>query len=94
MRSAVITLASTPMPMARMIPAIPGRVSVKLDRKGKKPDTAATDRASCPIRANTATTPGSRYRQIMKIAISTKATAPAMTIESLAPVPRVGSIVE
>ena len=29
MRSAVITLASTPIPIPRMIPAIPGRVSVE-----------------------------------------------------------------
>jgi hypothetical protein len=35
MRSAVITLASTPMPMARMIPAMPGSVRVKLSNTGK-----------------------------------------------------------
>ena len=35
MRSAVMTLASTPIPMARMIPAMPGRVRVKLSNTGK-----------------------------------------------------------
>ena len=30
MRSAAMTLASTPIPMARMMPAMPGSVSVKL----------------------------------------------------------------
>ena len=35
MRSAVMTLASTPMPMARMMPAMPGRVRVKLSNTGK-----------------------------------------------------------
>ena len=35
MRSAVMTLASTPMPMARMIPAMPGSVRVKLSNTGK-----------------------------------------------------------
>ena len=35
MRSAVMTLASTPMPMARMMPAMPGSVRVKLLNTGK-----------------------------------------------------------
>ena len=35
MRSAVMTLASTPMPMARIMPAMPGSVSVKLGNTAK-----------------------------------------------------------
>ena len=37
MRSAAITLQSTPTPIESIIPAIPGIVSVKLDMPEKKP---------------------------------------------------------
>ena len=60
MRSAVITLASTPMPMARIMPAMPGSVRVKLLNTGKKPDTAAMVPATWPSRPMQATKPGRR----------------------------------
>ena len=49
-RSPVITFASTPIPTARIIPAIPGIVSVKLFENGKKPVIAQNVPATCPIR--------------------------------------------
>ena len=41
MRSEAITLQSTPTPTDRMIPAMPGTVSVKLSAFGKKPEMQA-----------------------------------------------------
>ena len=61
-RVKVITLASTPMPTARITPAIPGRVRVKEDMNPKKPEIAAIDTATWPIRAKIATTPGRRKK--------------------------------
>lgn len=87
-------LASTPMPMERIIPAIPGRVRVEELMPGKKPVKAAIISATCPIRAMTATTPGSRYTASIKMQISTKAITAARIIASRAPSPMVGSMVE
>ena len=89
----MITFASTPIPTARMIPAIPGIVSVKLFENGKNPVIAQNVPATCPIRPITATTPGSLYSDIMNIIISANAITPAIAIASRAPVPSVGDIV-
>ena len=45
-RSEAITLQSTPTPIERMIPAIPGIVRVKLSVFGKKPEIQAIVAAS------------------------------------------------
>ena len=42
MRSAMMTLASTPMPMPRMMPAMPGSVSVVPGNTAKQPETTAS----------------------------------------------------
>ena len=59
-RSVVITFASTPIPTARIIPARPGSVNVKLGNTEKNPETAANEPATCPSSQIAATTPGSR----------------------------------
>ena len=92
MRSAVMTLASTPMPMLRMMPAMPGRVRVKEGISGSSRVTDATMNTTCPSRASTPTKPGSRYFSSMKMATRAKAMIPASTMTSLAPRPRVGEM--
>ena len=57
--SAEITFASTPIPIDRIIPAIPGSVSEDALLNAKKPVIAANIPATCPVSAITATKPGS-----------------------------------
>ena len=57
--SKVTTLASTPIPTASIIPAIPGIVKVKLSILGKNPEIAAIVHITCPTRAIEATAPAS-----------------------------------
>ena len=94
MRSAVMTLASTPMPMARIMPAMPGRVRVKLSKTGKYPDTKAKVAATCPSRAMLAKNPGRRYRTVIKQKMRPKAMHPASTMAPRLFSPKVGLTVE
>ena len=93
MRSLVIILASTPIPMERITPAMPGKVRVKLGTKLKKPETQARDKATCPSRAMQATKPGTLYTININRQTSTKAIAPAKAIAFRAEAPRVGLMV-
>ena len=90
-RLAVMTFASTPMPMERIRPAMPGRVMVKEFILGKNPDTAAKHMPICPARLMTATTPGSRKQTIISTAITRKAMTPAISMALSAWLPRVGA---
>ena len=65
MRSAVMMLASTPIPILRIIPAIPGRVRVKEGTSGSSRVTDATIITICPVRAKSPTKPGRRYFSTM-----------------------------
>ena len=78
------------MPMARIMPAMPGSVRVKLLNTGKKPDTAAMVPAIWPSRPMQATKPGRRYTLIMNTQMSTKAMMPAITMASRLWLPRLG----
>ena len=82
--------ASTPTPIERMMPAIPGSVIVKLFANGKKPETAAKVIAIWPSSVSIATKPGRRNTRIMKTPITPKAITPAIIIASSDFMPIVG----
>ena len=86
-----MTFASTPMPIERIRPAIPGRVMVKEFILGKNPDTAAKHMPICPARLITATTPGSLKQTIISTAITIKAMIPAISMAFSAWLPKVGA---
>ena len=92
MNSEVRTLASTPMPIERIIPAIPGMVSVKLSTPPNRPLVQASIPAICPRRAMEATNPGTRYFKIIMITMAAKAIIPASSITLREASPRVGLI--
>ena len=46
--------------MARIMPAMPGRVKVKLLNGGRNPETDASIAATCPNKLMLATAPGKR----------------------------------
>ena len=85
-------LASTPIPIDKIIPAIPGSVIVKLDKNGKNPDIAASDNEVCPSRAMQAIKPGNRYKIKTNMQIIDSAITAAIPIAVRAAEPTVGLI--
>ena len=81
-RVKMMTLASTAIPMDRMIPAIPGRVSVT-SKAAKRMMISATYRH----RARDAARPGIRYTMIMNTHTIPKPMTPAFKLVEMASCP-------
>ena len=86
--SLMITFASTAIPKDRIMPAIPGSVSVYWGT-----DIAKSCRQVWNARPRQATKPGNRYFTTIKTQIRTNAPIPAATMISRAEAPREGLIV-
>ena len=81
-RAKIITLASTAIPMDRIIPAIPGKVKVISNSH-----SANTVNAEYKINARLAVKPGTRYITIIKSITSTRPMAAAFKLVEMASSP-------
>ena len=89
-RSKIKILASTATPMDKMMPAIPGKVSVALRANGCKQSRVIITNTNI---AKVATKPAKRYKRRRKMTIKAKPTPKAMTDLSLESCPKDGPTV-